>query len=283
MSGRTMRVGLLGLLVLLLTGSYAPTAAYAGGPYYYHRGVGEKGKGVKISENSPEGAEGKGGEQKWSGEIAKTPIEITAKQVKIKEIIYNNVNQGQAKFELTYAEPVLVTPKLPECKVTIGTNDTLHLDGYSAWRWNGTKAQLLEYHNQHTIQHADMNISLNEPKYTEAQEEEGKELPEDTETFMEIKFSASGCGVLSGADKVNGADVTTPESPVEFEEWSQTEKLNSAGGGAAQHFCFFVHRDRPVPCGPIRNVSLMLDGDAFEYKGEFEMKEPKQEVAFFEE
>ncbi|HEY7952526.1 MAG TPA: hypothetical protein VID70_06010, partial [Solirubrobacteraceae bacterium] len=63
MLGLKSRVGLLGMLALLLIGSYAAASAEANqGPFWYHRNSEAEGNGVKLSAAAPEEIRGGGGE-----------------------------------------------------------------------------------------------------------------------------------------------------------------------------------------------------------------------------
>jgi hypothetical protein len=277
-----MRVGVLGLMAMLLFGSYAATSAFAeiasGGPYFYHRAIGGEGKGVKISEKSPEIVQGKGGEQKLHNNAG--TIEILSKEVKTSGIIYNNENQGQAKIEETYAEPKLVKPNDPECKVKVGTNNTVNVFGDLEWKWNGTKAQQKE-RPQIAKQKLDWVFFSVQPTYTKAQLE-GFELPEATGEFTKIHFEGE-CGVLKGTSpKVTGSDAVASLNPTGLEEWSQKETLDSVGPKELQHFCFFWTWHEFLRCLGFK-TGLVFNNEASEYKGEFEEKTPNQEEALFEE
>jgi hypothetical protein len=93
-----LRVGLLGLLAIVLLGAFSAAPALAvGGPYCWHREKGEKLKGSKITEAEPEEIAGRGGAQRFEGKLGGSPITMELEQVQVKGVIYNNPDQCQAK------------------------------------------------------------------------------------------------------------------------------------------------------------------------------------------
>ena len=137
-----LRAGLLGLLAMLVVGSFAAASASAQGPFWYHRPLNGQGKGVKLSGQEPEEVRGSGGEATLEGEVTGVgAVEISASQVQVKGIIYNNDQQGQAKLEIAYAQPRLVKPSLANCNVTVGPKNVVKVFGHLAWTWNGTTEQ----------------------------------------------------------------------------------------------------------------------------------------------
>ena len=272
------RAGLLGSVVLLLIGVCAATAAYAeGGPYFRHRGIGEKGNGVKISETSPERVEGQGGEQVLIGKIGGTPVEIVSKGVKIEGIIYNNVNQGQSKTELTYAPLELRKPEAKQCKVKIGTAEKVVFYGWIDWSWNGLKSQLSVKPQEKEQKIDDISFSR-EPKFTKAQEE-GEELPPPEEEYTTVHIEKSGAEscILEGTYKINGANILAAIKPTKLGEWSQIYIVQWTKGGDQHHWTFYLRKFDGM------HVSLSMAGAPAEYKGELEEKTPKQEVDLSEE
>jgi hypothetical protein len=144
--GSKIRVGLLGLMALLLVGSFAATAAYAeGGPWWHHRNNSEEAQ-KKLAEGATENIQGKGGKQVLTGNLGKeklTPVEIVAESVQISGILYNAGNQGQGKINLTYVG--LKTPATGCTKVEVGgPTNTVHVEAWMAWKWDGTTKQLEE-------------------------------------------------------------------------------------------------------------------------------------------
>jgi hypothetical protein len=220
-----VRAIVLGFLALLAVGSFGASAAYGeAGPFWHHRNVGEKGPGEKINQPKDEQFQGEGGEQVLKGTITPQAVEITAKSVQVKGIIYNNALQGQIKVLLKYHEPTLRLPVLKECLVKIGTNNEVKAEGHLAWKWNGEKKQLEE--QPQTLQKPDII-------FTPTEIAEGAEkLPEGS--FTTITLSGAGCGVLSGTFKVNGS-LSTLVKPSQLEEWS-TKLVTSFPGWKQQHF-----------------------------------------------
>lgn len=143
MRGLKPRVGLLGLIAILLVSLLVTAAAEAQGPFWYHKAMGAQGKGVKISAQTPEEVRGTGGEAIIEGKLLGETIVISAKEVQVKGIIYNNALQAQAKFLVVYVQPTLVKPAI-SCAVTIGTKNTVKVFAHMAWTWNGEKKQLEE-------------------------------------------------------------------------------------------------------------------------------------------
>jgi hypothetical protein len=205
---RYLLPGLLAALTALLT----PGAAFAeAGPFWHHREVGGMGNGMKIEEKSPESFNGEGGEQVFNGELSGTKVEIVAKSVQAKGIVYNGALQGQFKLLLKGHEPKLVKPELKGCEVKLGENNELKAEGHLAWKWNGEKKQLEEQPQ-----------ALQKPSAiaTPAPIEAGAtKLPEGSFTTVSLKGSA--CGVLAGTFKASGSASALPK-PANLEEWSTT-------------------------------------------------------------
>jgi hypothetical protein len=275
---RTVRVGLLGLVTLLLVGSYAASAAYAGGPYIYHRAIGEKSnlKGVKVSEASPEKVEGKGNEQRLRGKVG-VAVELLSKEVKVAGEVYNNANQGQGKFTLTYAEPEVVKPtELTGCKAKIGTNNVVKIYGRQDWKWNGTLTQLLAS-PQKAEQTREWAFTGAPVTPTKA-EEESNEVKLGEAEFTTIHFGKVGCKLLENTSAVVKGSVGALPTPNTQEEFSQTEKVLSPGTQLKQH-------DWNWPTRRYQGLEthLKFGTEPAEYVGEFEVNDPKQELAYFEE
>ena len=193
-----IRVGVLGLMVMLLLGSYAATSAYAeAGPFCHHRAIGGEGKGTKITSAAPEFVQGEGEEQRLTGANAT----VVASSVQVKGILYNNEDQCQTKLELKYHEPHLAGH--PLCTATVGgPANAVKVVGHLAWKWNGTLAQLEEQPQKEQVQDW---IFL--PSKSELNTQGGfpGELPK--EEFTNITFAKNvECGVLSGtSSKVTGS------------------------------------------------------------------------------
>jgi hypothetical protein len=224
---------LLGLMVMLLAGTYAATVTSAQGPFFHHRNVGETGKGTKWSQQIAgrppwEAVEGAGPEAKLEAKILSEPAVITVESVEVKGIIFNNALQGQAKFKFTYNEPKLVKPAL-HCKVVIGTNDVVKLYGHQAWTWNGTEAQLKEQPQKE--QKPDWI-------FLPAELQQGAEALPTSLVFTQITLqnkSATETCPIAGQFPVAGSTAATIE-PANVEEWGTTETLKNLPNGAEQHF-----------------------------------------------
>jgi hypothetical protein len=255
---------MLSFLALLAVGSLVVPAAYAeAGPFWHHRAKGEKGEGAKIPEASPEQFQGEGGKQILVVTISSTPVEIVAKSVQVKGILYNNALQGQLKVELKYHEPTLAKPELKSCEVKIGTNNEVHAEGHLAWKWNGEAKQLEE--QPQVNQKPDVI-------FTPAPITEGSEkLPEGS--FTTITLSGSGCGVLAGSFKINENFAATTK-PSNLEEWSTTLITTFPGWAKQQYW----NGKKSVGVEP----ALKIAGNAASLIGSVTTNADVQEIAVFE-
>jgi len=228
------RTAWLGLLVMLVAGGIASSAASAGpGPFWYHReNAGEN--GVKIQAVSPEGFYGTGGTQTLKFTIAGTAVTQTAPGVKITGLIWNNNLQGQAKLRLKFPPIKVTTPNLPECQPEVfsqkGAHNVLYAEGHLAWAWNGEKKQLEEQKQE--AQNPDIIFV---PPGTQIQQG-ASALP--TGTFGEIKFPATiGCGVLAGITAaITGSTVGHLIQPENVNQWSNILRISTTEGTQKQHF-----------------------------------------------
>lgn len=215
---------MLGLLAMLLAGSYVAATASAAGPFWYHK-TGEIGNGVKISASEPERMKGKGFEYKLKSTIGKEPIEIVASETQVKGIIYNTALSGQGKFEILYREPKLTTPKLPGCSVTIGEQNAVHVFGHLMWKWNGTEKQRNEqpYREQ-----------LPDWVYLPSELQQGAtKLPELT--FTTITLEGSACGVLAGSYPLKGSAAAS-RTLMWLVAFSENETVKMWETNQKQHF-----------------------------------------------
>jgi hypothetical protein len=220
------RTLLLGLVALVLMGSVSAGTAYAeAGPFFYGREAGSEGVGEKLSESNPGEIQGEGGEQTLRSTIGGTAVEITAKSIQDKGIIYNNALQGQVKVLLTYRGPRLIKPALKECEVKIGSNNETKVEDHLAWKWNGAKKQLEEEKEQATWKPG--IIFMTKP----IAEGETK-LPGGT--FAVVTFSGGGCGVISGSFMVDGS-LSAAVKPANLDEWS-SELITVSPGWKQQSF-----------------------------------------------
>ncbi len=234
------------------------------GPYWRQREVAE-GEGTYIAASSPVKVEGTGGEQRFTGEIAATPLEISAKEEQAKGIIYNNNLQGQLKVALTYHEPKLIKPVLKECAVKIGENNIVNAAGHLAWKWNGLKSQLEE--SKQSAQAPDLILTPATAEIAEG----ATELPKGQ--FTTITLSKAGCGLLAGTFKIEGS-VTGEPKPLHLEEWSKAPTITTQAGKKQQHFS---NADKFIGA----ETGLLFGGNPAGLAGTTELKAAK-EVAIFE-
>jgi hypothetical protein len=259
------RAALLGALTTLLAGSCLPASAPANpGPFAYHRAIGEKGNGVKISEASPERFQGEGGEQRAASKIAGTEVEGVAKSVQIKGIIYNNGLQGQLKMELKFHGVELIKPKLPGCEVKFGKNNSATVFGHLAWKWNNTAKQLEE--PAPGLSQGATGIGV------------GSELTQGatglpTSEFATITFSGT-CGVLLGKFTAKGSE-TIKTKPSTLGEWSKSLAVTLSEGKEFVHFWngkTFIGAE----------TALLLGSEPATVAGESKAEVSGQEVTVFE-
>jgi hypothetical protein len=276
-----LRVGLLGLLAVVLLGAFSAAPALAeGGPYCWHRENSKEPKGSKIAEAAPEEIAGRGGVQRFEF----FGITYESERVQVKGIIYNNPDQCQAKISLTYSELKLVGN--PNCEVKINGNNVVKLYGHQAWKWNGTKTQLEE--KSQALQHRDwifLPVEL---------QQGATGLP--TGTPLETLTVTSKPGVtcspllvmkqtkLEGSATIEG--FINPQKIKEDQKlgtFGTVEELLTTGGEGAQHF-WNGSKFIGVQTG------LSFGGQAAKHIGRFEVnpigrqgKTPPQEIAYFEE
>jgi hypothetical protein len=263
MSINLARTVVLGFLALLAVGSFGASTAYGeAGPFFHHRAIGGKGEGEKVEAKSPETFSGEGGEQVMTGTIAGSGIEITAKSVQAKGILYNNALQGQAKLLQKYHEPKLVKPTL-KCEVKMGENNELKVFIHLAWKWNGTTKQLEE-----PSQGNQKPTGVGVPNEIASGSER---LPEGS--FTTITLSGTGCGVLSGSFKINGSISAFPK-PANVEEWSK--KVAVVFPGWKQMHFWNGKTFIGVETG------LTFAGNPASYNGQSEVSTAAQEIAVFE-
>jgi len=225
-----LRAGLLGLMAMLLVGSFAAATAEAQGPFWYHRelqGQGSQGKGVKISSQQWEEVRGGGGEARLEAKEAfgLKEVLITSKQVQIKGIIYNNDQQGQAKLEFVYEQPTLVKPE-SKCTVTIGKNNVVKVFGHLAWTWNGELKQLEEQPQLH--QTPDWLFTGQELQ------QEAKELPKGV-PFTTIALTGSNC-IANGITRAVTGSVAATIEPSQLGFYGTEQKSEALPNGTFQHF-----------------------------------------------
>jgi hypothetical protein len=260
------RAIILGLLALMAVGSFTATAAAEPGPFWHQREKGEKGEGKKIEENPGLNVNGEGGPATLTGEPVKgTPVEIQAKITVVHIQIYNNPDQGQFKFRITYFDPQLLKPALKPCEVKVGKNNEVNVEGHLVWKWDGTEKQLLE--NPQANQKVD-GIAV--PLTTKI--EGVKEIPK--ETFTTITLSGSGCGVLAGTFNVSNTEAVefAPDTLGVFE----TQLTASSHFGTfKQHFY-----NQKEQIGT--TTGLLFGGQPANLSQEDKVEPEKGEVAVFE-
>ena len=257
---------LWGLLALLLAGTVAQGMAHAeAGPFWHHRANAKEGAGSKIEEKSPEKFSGGGGEQKLTGKIAGTSIEIVTKSQQVKGVLYNTKLQGQSKFVMAFHEPTLSKPELKGCEVKIGENNTVKVSLHLSWKWNGESKQLEE--NPQKRQKPDGIVTATEIA------EGATAIPKGA--FTTITLKGGGCGVLAGSFKVEGSATAKKFVPSNLEEWTTVFKLNYGEGNLKQHFWNGK--------GSIGGeTGLLFAGSEADLVGEGTLTAEKQEVAAFE-
>lgn len=270
MLGSRVRATLLGLMALLIVGSYAASSAYAeGGPFCHHRALNGEGEGELIKGASPEQVKGSGGEQKLAGEVAGGKVELLAGTLQIKGITYNNADQCQAKVELEYSKLSVV--EQPNCSYKINTNNVVKLYGHRAWKWNGEASQLT-VKPQSSVQFPDWI-------FTPVELAPGAEvLPSGT--YAVITFSGASC-LENGIKATVTGSVTAETIPSGIGKWSVEEEQIIKGGKAKQHFWTgtkFVGVE----------TGLLLGGVAASYNGAAKVgtagkgAEARQEIGLFE-
>jgi hypothetical protein len=277
--GIKLKAGWLVIIAMLLLSAFWATLANAeGGPYFYHRAIGSTVKGVKISESSPEPVEGKGEEQKLSGKIGGQETEVVSSAVEIKGEDYNTVNSAQSKLKLVYIEPKLKKPNLPGCEVKVGPENTVHLELWQIWKWDGTPRQLKKQFVQWKLQKWDGWAIVRQPHFTKEQEE-SQEIEPPNETFTEIALG-KGCGLLENTKSKTNGTASIQDLLKLPGEYTQTQSFVSEGAGTfKQHICFWW---RPE-CTGFKLVALELAGSTAEYKGSFKATTPNQELALYTE
>jgi hypothetical protein len=265
-----IRVGVLGLMVMLLVGSYAATAYAEPGPFCHQRLNSEAAEN-KITEAAPEQVQGEGGEQKLeSGTVA-----LTTPGVQVKGIIYNNEDQCQAKLELKYHE---VTWVGHTCTVTVGTNNTVKVYGHLAWKWDGTKGQLEEQPQKNQVPDW---IFL--PSELKTQEGFKGELPKQIFTTITFKggTGAKECASFGPNITVNvtgsvGGVILKPEGNG-LEKWARTEEVQTPGVQMKQHIWDgFEKKFVGVDTG------LAFNGSEAKLTGNFKINADLEEIAHFE-
>ncbi len=270
-----MRATLLGLMALLVVGSYAASSAYAeGGPWWHHRNNSEETQ-KKLVEGATENIQGKGGKQVLTGNLGKetlTAVEIDAESVQIKGILYNAGNQAQGKINLTYVG--LKTPASGCTKVEVGTSgNTVHVEAWMAWKWDGTTKQL-EEKPQKKVQGRDMVFFPTEP--TNSELETGLAEHE----FTTVILGPAGPCLLVGKYPVAGTAAANPVSPPNIGEFSKTEKLIINSESEPKQHVWNAAKKRYEG---LKKLGLKMSGNPATLIGEAEIKAEAQEMELLEE
>jgi hypothetical protein len=275
--GIKMRAGLLGLVAMLMLGAFSAAPAFAeGGPFCHHRAVGEEGNGAKITEAAPEQVLGEGLGQKLTGKVLGLATVINAVSAEVKGVLYNNPDQCQSKITITYHE--LSVEGMPDCVVTVNSNNTVKLYGHQAWKWNGTKTQLEE--KSQALQHRDW-IFLPVELPQGATGLPTGETPYATITLTN-KSEKEPCAIKGFTQEPVTGSATAEVGKQALKEWSLNEEQITRGGAEKQHFwngAAFIGVE----------TGLKFAGTAAKYEGVFKVKTigrqggAAQEVAYFEE
>jgi hypothetical protein len=273
--GIKLRAGLLGLLAMLLLGSYAAAPAFAeGGPFCHHRPLKGEGEGDRIKAQTPEQVLGEGREQFLVGKLGTTEITIKALSAQVKGIIYNNEDQCQTKVEIQYHELSVIN--FPGCIVKLNSNNIVKLFGHQVWKWNGTKEQLVENPQAHQVR---------DWLFLPTELQQGATgLPTPAGTYTNITFrnrsGKEGCILASVQNPVTGS-ATVQALPYQLGTWNTTEEQIATGGEGKQHFWNgkeFIGFE----------TGLFFAAEPAKYEGSFNIKttgrqqEAPQEIAYFE-
>jgi hypothetical protein len=257
---------LLGLVVLL-AGMIPTVAAHAeAGPLLEQR-ENAKSEEQEISEAARMAVQGEGGEQILRGSIGKekTAVEISAKEVQIKGIVYDNNMQGQVKLEITFHHPKIIKPVLESCEVKIGENNTVSVRGHLAWKWNGLSKQLEE--EKQEAQKPDWI-------FLHSELEEGATVLPSGE-LATITIPVLGCGVFGGLKLSLEGSLTGEISSAIIGEWGSFETVKTTEGKKSQHFW---NGKKAVGV----ETGLVLGGNPASLIGETKIKIPNEEEVLIE-
>lgn len=251
-----------------------------GHAFWHHRAKGEKGEGTKIDEAKPEGITGKGGEQVLAGKVGGSEIQLAAKSVQIKGMIFDNTVQGQIKEELVYNEPHLVKPELKGCTVVVGEKNIAVIKGHLAWKWNGEEKQL-EESAASAHQTPELVFSGIEPATQESSTE--KINLTGSGALLPVKFS-SGCSVLAGTFDVVGSEVGILSLGIEsFGKTLSTSTVASEKGSNEKPDQFLLHFLSITRKGYVGLLAgLTFGSEPASLTGQTELEPEKQEIAIFE-
>jgi len=227
--GIKLRVGLLGLLAMLLLGSYAAAPAFAeGGPYCHHRAIRGEGEGELIKAQTPEQIFGEGTEQKLKGTLARAPIAIESTAAQVKGIIYNNEDQCQVKVEIHY-QPLSIVGQTATCNAELPNNNTVKLFGHQVWKWNGTTEQLRENPQRRQVR---------DWLFLPRELQQGATSLPPSQTFTVINITSvmgRTCLIASRQNEVTGS-ATAQAVPYQLGVGNVTEEQRTEGSEGKQHF-----------------------------------------------
>jgi hypothetical protein len=263
MSRSRKRALVFGLLVFVLVGpTFAVSASASPGPFWYHRGVGTEGGGVKVAANAPEGFKGVGGEQSIIGTIGGTPIELASNRVQTKGAIFNNAFQGQAKIEVIYSQPTLAKPVLSGCAVTVGAKNIVQVKGHLMWKYVAGGSELNEQGA------AGQKVEM---VFTPKEIAQGATaLPGGV--FTTITLAGSGCNVLAGTFNVEGREIGFG-SPSGLGEFSTNLAVRTTVG--QEELVHFWNGEKNVE----GKAGLTFAGNEASLIGQSELKANQQEVS----
>jgi hypothetical protein len=261
------RAIVLGFLMLLTVGSFAVTSASAEpGPFWHQRPIGGTGNGIKIDQPKDDQIQGEGGEQKLKGKVSSLEVEINAKSVQIKGVIYNVIEQGQIKLLLKYHEPKLEKPVLKECETKIGTNNEVQVFGHLMWKYRNVPSELTEQPQK--VQEWDL-------VFTPVEIAQGaEELPKGV--FTTITLSGAGCGVLAGKFNVTESVLGIPLNPKALSTFTRNLETQTPAGGVEYHQHFW-NGAKYVPV----QVEPLFGGNKASLEGRNKVVPEEQEVAVF--
>ncbi len=253
---------MFGLLWFVLVGpTFAVSALASPGPFWYNRGVGTEGGGVKVAANAPEGFKGEGGEQTISGTILGTRLELTSSRVQTKGAIFNNAFQGQAKIEVIYNQPTLVKPAASGCSVTVGAKNIVQAKGHLMWKYVAGGNELNEQGA------AGQKVEM---VFTPKEIQQGATgLPGGV--FTTITLAGSGC-ILAGTNNVEGSQIGFG-SPSGLGEFSTNLAVRTTEG--QEELVHFWNGEKNVE----GKAGLKFANNEAGLIGQSELKANQQEVA----
>jgi hypothetical protein len=253
------KVMVFGLLALMLAGAVAATSASASpGPFWYHRGVGTEGGGVKVT--APEGFTGEGAKQTLNGTILGTAVEITSSSVQVKGSISNNAFQGQVKLELIYNQPQLIKPAASGCSVVIGEKNIVQVKGHLMWKYVTGGPELKE--QGAAGQTVEMVFTPQELK------QGATGIPAGV--FTNITLTGSGC-LLAGKNNVEGSQIGYPSPGLN--EFNTRLAVRTAAG--KEQLVHFWNGEKNVE----GKSGLVFAGNESSLLGQTESKANQQEIA----